>query len=73
MESFLHCAGMFDQLERCADFKCITPITRALLERAFLETQMRVQNAEERLAEFQYGDMWPALSPIASSPANRRQ
>ncbi|OIW28120.1 hypothetical protein CONLIGDRAFT_579063 [Coniochaeta ligniaria NRRL 30616] len=76
-ESFLHCAGMYSRLESCADFKHITPITRALLERACLETQLRVQAAEERLAEFQFGDMWPASvattasssGPVTSSPA----
>jgi hypothetical protein len=76
-ESFLHCAGMYSMLEGCADFKHVTPITRALLERACLETQLRVQAAEERLAEFQFGDMWPASvattasssGPVTSSPA----
>ncbi|KAK1982037.1 hypothetical protein LZ30DRAFT_781593 [Colletotrichum cereale] len=66
-ESFLHCAGMYMQLEQCADFRELTPITRALLERACLETQLRVQAAEERLSEFQYGDMWPASG--AGGPA----
>ncbi|EPE04806.1 hypothetical protein F503_06355 [Ophiostoma piceae UAMH 11346] len=66
-ESFLHSTGMYASLEGCADFKSVTPITRALLERACLETQLRVQAAEERLAEFQYADMWPAsLSMIAN-------
>ncbi|KAK3984031.1 hypothetical protein QBC44DRAFT_28708 [Cladorrhinum sp. PSN332] len=76
-ESFLHCAGMYPRLETCADFKHVTPITRALLERAHLETQLRVQAAEERLANFQYGDLWPALvataansmGPVTASPA----
>jgi hypothetical protein len=76
-ESFLHCAGMYPRIEGCSDFKHLTPITRALLERAYLETQLRVQAAEERLAEFQYGDMWPASvamtasssGPVTSSPA----
>ncbi|KAK0649112.1 hypothetical protein B0T16DRAFT_428006 [Cercophora newfieldiana] len=67
-ESFLHCAGMYSQLETCADFKNVTPITRALLERACLETQLRVQAAEERLAAFQYGDMWPGTD-AATAPA----
>ena len=59
---------MYTRLETAADFKYTTPITRALLERAFLETQLRVQNAEERLAEFQYDDMWPAQDgPAARS------
>ncbi|KAK3376606.1 hypothetical protein B0T24DRAFT_526756 [Lasiosphaeria ovina] len=76
-ESFLHCAGMYSQLETCADFKHVTPITRALLERACLETQLRVQAAEERLAAFQYADMWPGSvattantsGPVAAAPA----
>ncbi|KAK4443858.1 hypothetical protein QBC34DRAFT_310145 [Podospora aff. communis PSN243] len=75
-ESFLHCAGMYSQLETCADFKNVTPITRALLERACLETQLRVQAAEERLAGFQYGDMWPntdAAAAPAKAAADRLQ
>lgn len=66
-ECFIHCAGMYGELERCADFKHLTPITRALLERACLETQLRVQAAEERLAELSFNDMWSSLS--LSSPA----
>src|SRR3569833_1451606 len=66
-ESFLRCAGMFGSLEACADFKNVTPITRALLERACLETQLRVQAAEERLADFAYGDMWPAAFATTAS------
>ena len=68
-ESFLHCAGMYAQLESCADFKHVTPITRSLLERASLETTLRVQAAEERLVAFRYADMWPGDAPIASAKA----
>ncbi|KAI0380318.1 hypothetical protein F5Y04DRAFT_103123 [Hypomontagnella monticulosa] len=68
-EAFVHCAGMYSRLEACADFKSITPITRALLDRACLETQLRVQAAEERLSDFSYGDIWPTAGPIARSAA----
>lgn len=68
-ESFLHCVGMYARLETCTDFKHVTPITRALLERACLETQLRAQAAEERLTEFSYGDIWPPGGPIANSPS----
>ncbi|KAI1845502.1 hypothetical protein JX266_008360 [Neoarthrinium moseri] len=68
-EAFLHCVGTYGRLERCADWKHITPITRALLERACLETQLRVQSAEERLAGFAYADVWPPGGPIANSSA----
>ncbi|KAI0450553.1 hypothetical protein F5B21DRAFT_426087 [Xylaria acuta] len=57
-EAFLHCAGMYARLENCADFRHLTPITRALLERACLETQLRVQAAEERLIGFAFADAW---------------
>ncbi|KAH7166327.1 hypothetical protein EDB81DRAFT_838886 [Dactylonectria macrodidyma] len=68
-ECFVHCAGMDGELERCPDFKHTTPIARALLERATLETQLRVQAAEERLSDFSYGDMWAAAGVAANGPA----
>ncbi|KAI1401711.1 hypothetical protein F4819DRAFT_486263 [Hypoxylon fuscum] len=68
-EAFAHCAGMYPRLEACADFKNVTPITRALLERSCLETQLRVQAAEERLAEFSFEDIWPAGGPAARGVA----
>lgn len=82
-ESFLHVAGMYGSLkerslmESSSDFKRISPITRALLERASLEMHLRVQAAEEPLATFSFEDMWPlSLSsisptsgPVVASPA----
>lgn len=82
-ESFLHVAGMYGSLrerslmESSSDFKRISPITRALLERASLEMHLRVQAAEEPLAAFSFEDMWPpSLSsisptsgPVVPSPA----
>lgn len=67
-EGFLHCAGMYTQLEACADFEQLTPITRALLERACLECQLRVQAAEGRLAEFTYSDIWPPAMTSTNNP-----
>ncbi len=68
MECFVHCAGMYHRLESCTDFKSLTPITKALIERAYLETQLRVQAAEGRLAEFAYDDMWSGSGSISGSP-----
>ncbi|KAI1473302.1 hypothetical protein F4774DRAFT_415962 [Daldinia eschscholtzii] len=68
-EAFVHCTGMYSRLEACADFKLVTTITRALLERAYLETQLRIQSAEERLAEFSCGDIWPTTGPAAKGAA----
>ncbi|ETS73186.1 hypothetical protein PFICI_15131 [Pestalotiopsis fici W106-1] len=68
-EAFLHSVGMYPRLHDCADYRLVTPISRALLERASLETQLRVQAAEERLADFSYGDIWPQGGLIANSHA----
>ncbi|KAH8176768.1 hypothetical protein LIA77_01850 [Sarocladium implicatum] len=68
-ECFIHCTGMYRAIERSADYKTTTPITKALLERACLEMQLRVQSAEERLGDFDYDDMWPASLPATESPA----
>ncbi|KAI1314067.1 hypothetical protein F5Y03DRAFT_3047 [Xylaria venustula] len=57
-EAFLHSAGMYSRLEDCADFRHLTPITRALLERASLDSHLRVQAAECRLAKFAFADIW---------------
>lgn len=74
-ETFVHAAGLYSTnrgratIDSCADFKGLSPITRALLERAGLETQLRLQAAEERLAAFSFGDMWPlsvSLQPSLS-------
>lgn len=72
-ETFVHAAGLYGTgrgralMDSCADFKGLSPITRALLERASLETQLRVQAAEERLASFSFADMWPASVSTVSS------
>ncbi|KAI5857396.1 hypothetical protein GGS23DRAFT_600884 [Durotheca rogersii] len=68
-EAFAHCGGMYSRLEICADFKNVTPITRALLERTCLEVQLRVQAAEGRLAEFSFEDIWPTTGPAAHGAA----
>ncbi|CAN8100987.1 unnamed protein product [Discula destructiva] len=72
-EAFVHAAGLYGisrgrlLMESSPDFKKISPITRALLERASLETQLRVQGAEERLASFSFADMWPMSISIVAS------
>ncbi|KAI0018610.1 hypothetical protein F4780DRAFT_515758 [Xylariomycetidae sp. FL0641] len=69
-EAFLHCVGMYSRLEPCADYKSLTPITRAFLERACLEVQLRVQAAEDRLADFSYDDIWSAATSTSSSSSS---
>ncbi|ROV99766.1 hypothetical protein VSDG_03092 [Cytospora chrysosperma] len=78
-ECFYHAAGMYGSvkqrslMESSPGFKKISPISRALLDRASLEMHLRVQSAEERLAAFSFEDMWPAsfsmMSPISGGPS----
>lgn len=72
-EAFLQGAGMYShKLERCTDWKSVAPLTRALLERSWLEMRLRVQTAEERLAEFSFGDMWSNSNTGPGSPGTAR-
>ncbi|KAG4417007.1 hypothetical protein IFR04_009848 [Cadophora malorum] len=61
-EAYVHSAGMYHRLESAPDFRYVTPITRALLERASLEVQVRINNCENRFVDFDFGDMWPMMS-----------
>ncbi|RFU33794.1 hypothetical protein B7463_g2532, partial [Scytalidium lignicola] len=61
-ESFIHTAGMYNKFDGISEFRYITPITKALLERSSLEVQVRVNAAEDRLANFDFSDMWPLMS-----------
>lgn len=75
-EAFVHSAGMYNRLEKCGDFRFVTPITKALLERASLDMEVRIQNCEDRLTLFDYSDMWPMMSshpPPARSAFERLQ
>ncbi|KAL2061164.1 hypothetical protein VTL71DRAFT_7437 [Oculimacula yallundae] len=61
-EAYVHSSGMYSRLEGAPEFKHVTPITRALLERASLEVQVRINNCENRFVDFDFGDMWPQMS-----------
>ena len=58
-EGFVHCSGMYAQLQKLPEFRDVSHTSRALLERAHLERQVRLQEAEDRLNNFDFSDMWP--------------
>lgn len=60
-EAYVHASGMYNMLEDTPEFRHVTPITKALLERSSLEIQVRVNAAEDRLASFDFSDMWPSV------------
>ncbi|KAF4983935.1 hypothetical protein FZEAL_760, partial [Fusarium zealandicum] len=68
-ECFTHCVGMYPQVEKCKHFTDISLITKAMLETASLDMQLRVRRVEERLAGFEYDDMWALQSE--ESPARK--
>lgn len=66
-ESFVHCVGMYSKVETSPDYRFITPITRALLERASLEMQVRIHTCETVLYDLDFGDMFDMIRPRPST------
>lgn len=57
-EGFVHCSGMYARLRGLPEFRDVSQTSRALLERAHLERQVRIQEAEDRLTDFVFGEIW---------------
>lgn len=59
LESFVHLAGvMTPQIEELPDFKRLSIVTRRNLAIAAKTLQLRIMEAEEKLADFNFSDMW---------------
>lgn len=67
-EGFVHCTGLLSSLQLLPEWRDISPITKALIDRASLEIQVRVNNADQRISGFNFNDMWPVTS-AACPPA----
>ncbi|KAF8535511.1 hypothetical protein BDD12DRAFT_892605 [Trichophaea hybrida] len=67
-EGFVHCTGLLTSLQLQPEWGDISPITKALIDRASLEIQVRVSNADQRMSGFHFNDMWP-VSSAGSPPA----
>ncbi|KAF3922555.1 hypothetical protein ABW21_db0206870 [Orbilia brochopaga] len=63
-ESFVHCVGMMNRLELSLDYQQISSITRAHLDRANLNIQVRTDKCDNLLVhgQFAFNDMWPHMS-----------
>ena len=57
-EGFVHCCGMYARLKEHLEFYDISHVSRTLLERSQLELEARIQEAEDRLTNFNFDDMW---------------
>lgn len=59
MESFVHLAGILSpQVEELPDFKRLSIVTRRNLGIAAKTLELRVMEAEEKLSNFDFGELW---------------
>ena len=63
-EAFVHCSGMYAQLKSTSEFLDVSQFSRTLLDHANLEVQVRVQHAAEKLATFDFAEIWPMQSVL---------
>ncbi|KAF2007325.1 hypothetical protein P154DRAFT_558605 [Amniculicola lignicola CBS 123094] len=69
VESFIHLAGvMSPQLEELPDFKKLSIITRRNVGFAAKTLQLRVMEAEEKLASFDFSDLWEDPAKASQTP-----
>jgi hypothetical protein len=69
LESFVHLAGvMTPEIEDHPDFKRLSVVTRRNLGLAAKTLQLRVMEAEEKLSNFDFSDLWEDTLKTANSP-----
>lgn len=69
LESFVHLAGIMNpQIEDLPDFKRLSIVTRRNLGIAAKTLQLRIIEAEEKLASFDFGDVWMDPAKAAGTP-----
>lgn len=69
LESFVHLAGlMTPELEERPDFKRLSVVTRRNLGIAGKTLQLRIMEAEDKLATFDFNDLWEDTPKATSSP-----
>ena len=62
-EGFVHCCGMFAELQGLPEFGDVSDASCKMLENSVRDLQARIESAEERLARFTFDNMWPQDSP----------
>lgn len=69
LEYFVHLAGvMIPELEEVPEFKRLSIVTRRNLGIAGKTLQLRVMEAEERLASFDFADFWEDNPKVVNNP-----
>ncbi|KAJ9657692.1 hypothetical protein H2201_008098 [Coniosporium apollinis] len=70
LEAFVHCTGMMSEPVMQTDqFRTLSRVTRHNLETAYTALQLKLIHAEERLATFDFVEIWKAQSVVTNHPA----
>ncbi|KAL8791990.1 MAG: hypothetical protein Q9195_005408 [Heterodermia aff. obscurata] len=65
-EAFVHCVGMYNEIQGLPETRDIGVASRALLKRSHLELKARIEDCETRLLAFNFDDIWlTSVSPLA--------
>lgn len=70
LEAFVHCAGMMSEpVIQTGQLHSLSRVTVHNLETAYTALQLKIINAEEKLATFDFAEIWEARSVAANHPA----
>ena len=65
-EAFIHLCGMHTRAPTCPDIRFLSTISRVLIDRASFEIHVRLNNAQIRLNDFNFADIWPKTNDSES-------
>jgi hypothetical protein len=72
MEGFVHAVGMMtSKTIEMREFKLLSQVSRHKLQNAYNALQLRLIEAEERLANFEFPELWYAEGVAINQPAQR--
>lgn len=69
-DAFVHCVGMYNEIQDLPETRDIEVASRALLDRSRLDLKSRIEECEYRLSAFNFDDIW--LTSVSQSALPRR-
>ncbi|KAI9870972.1 MAG: hypothetical protein M1830_003566, partial [Pleopsidium flavum] len=67
-DAFVHCAGMNNRLTESGEFEAVSRVTKALMMRTRLETDLRLEHAGRSLSTFLEDDLSAAYLGLGNGP-----
>ncbi len=61
-EGFVHCVGMYHEVKQLPNFNNVRFLTQQSLQQKSNELYLRIKEAENMLADFDFSEMWPMSS-----------